>query len=289
MARADPDLLKPSMYALGAGLAASLICLIPLVLAILFLGNTLGGQILAGVLGAALVFAQLLIGYIFSAMTAYLVDEYLRQGDGRMSHAWAIVRRDWLDLVSLAVASTVISLVRSMLQGNRKSSGRNLLGNSLGALWTEATYLILPAMVLEDLNLKDGLARTARIVGDNLILMGISLVGVRSVNALLGFGLSAIGAGLGLIAGIGVSGWSHGSAVGVSLGIGAGVLIASVFVLAAIALSAYTSTAYHTCLFLWAREVERSRQPDQNVTAAPPAPLAAALASLNSISAPIYS
>ena len=39
MAREDPDLLKPSLYALAAGLALSLICLIPIALSLVVPGE----------------------------------------------------------------------------------------------------------------------------------------------------------------------------------------------------------------------------------------------------------
>jgi hypothetical protein len=42
--------------------------------------------------------------------------------------------------------------------------------------------------------------------------------------------------------------------------------------------SSYITTAYHTCLFIWAREVEKAQQTGQAAQAVrAPAPIAAAL------------
>ena len=72
------------------------------------------------------------------------------------------------------------------------------------------------------------------------------------------------------------------TAGGVAIGgIGLGVLIASIFIMAATLISTYTTTAYHTCLYLWARNVESARQTGGstafNSNVAAPAPLAAVL------------
>ena len=61
-------------------------------------------------------------------------------------------------------------------------------------------------MALENLSLKEALARTAKIVGDNLVMMGVSLVGVRWVNALAGLVLGGTGLALGWTAGAGLAG-----------------------------------------------------------------------------------
>jgi cytochrome c oxidase assembly factor CtaG len=56
-----------------------------------------------------------------------------------------------------------------------------------------------------------------------------------------------------------------------------GVLIAGVFIMVATVVTSYTATAYHTCLYLWARDVEKAQQSGQTALVAAPAPLAAVL------------
>lgn len=279
MAFKDRDLIKPSFYALFAGFIVSII-FIPLMVGGRFLtgsDNSLVGQIILFVLGAIMIFVQYTVGYIFSAMTVYLIYGYLAEGDGVMSKAWAVVKRDFLDLMSLAAASTAVNLLKNAIKGKGTSGARNLFAGLLDTAWTEASFLILPAMVIEDINLKDGLKRAGSIIKNNLLLVGISTVGVKAVNGLIGFLLGALGIGLGFGAGFGIITVTDSSTIGLVSGIGLGVLIAGIFIMLATIVTSYTSTAYHTCMYLWARDVEKAQASGSSAQVQAPAPLAAVL------------
>jgi len=282
MAFKDKDLLKPSVYALVAGMIVSVLGIIPIVGAAVLFGDSQFGNIILFALGAILVFVQFIVTYIFSAMTVYLIYGYLAEGDGRMDKAWAIVRRDFFDILMLAAASTAVNLLRSAANRNR---GRGGIGagiargaaNLLQVLWTEASYLILPAMVVDDLNLKDGMGRVLKITRENLLLIGISTVGVRWVTGLIGTVLGFTGFGIGFAIGGGLT-YVTGSINALSIiGIAVGAMVFFAFVMVASVVSSYTSTAYHTCLYLWAREVEKAQVAGQPIRVAAPAPLAAVL------------
>jgi hypothetical protein len=280
MAAKDRDLIKPSIYALFAGFIVSIIFIVPMAGAgFLIGGSTRGGQVLMFGLGALMIFAQFSVGYLFSAMTVYLVYGYLAEGDGRMDKAWEIVRRDWLDILSLAAASTAVNLLKSAVRGKGNRGGRNMLAGLIDTVWTEAAFLILPAMVIEDINIKDALGRAGNIVKNNLLLVGISTVGVKAVNGLIGFLLGATGIALGLGVGLGiVSLTGPDQILGLATGIGLGVIIAGIFIMIATIITTYTSTAYHTCLYLWARDVEQAQAAGHSVgQISAPAPLAAVL------------
>ena len=281
MAFKDKDLIKPSIYSLFVGFFVSIIFLIPILgSAFLFGDRGVVGQVLMFVFGALLVFVQYSVGYIFSAMTIYLVYGFLAEGDGVMSKAWDIVRREWPHILSLAAASTGVNILKSAIRGKGGSAGRNLLSGLVNTVWTEAAFLILPAMVIEDMNLKDALKLAGGIVKKNLMLIGISTVGVRAVNGLIGFLLGAVGIALGLGAGLGIISLTSASALatfGMVSGIGLGVILAGIFIMAATVVTSYTSTAYHTCLYLWARDVEKAQASGSNVQVQAPAPLAAVL------------
>jgi membrane-anchored glycerophosphoryl diester phosphodiesterase (GDPDase) len=279
MAAKDKDLIKPSIMALFAGFIVSVI-FIPLMVGAGFLtggDNSLVGQISLFVLGAVMIFAQYTVGYIFSAMTVYLVYGYLAEGDGVMEKAWAVVKRDFLDLMSLAAASTAVNLLKSAVRGKGRSAGRNLLSGLIDTVWTEAAFLILPAMVIEDINLKDALKRAGSIIKNNLLLVGISTVGVRTVNGLIGFLLGALGIGLGFGVGFGIITITNTSTFGLISGIGLGVFIAGIFIMVATVVTSYIATAYHTCLYLWAHDVEKAQAAGSQAQVQAPAPLAAVL------------
>jgi len=277
MAMADKDLIKPSIYALVAGVIVTIILAIPIGFITFLLQSSQGGQWIIYVLGAILIFVQYLVGYVFSAMTAYLIYGYLAEGDGRMDKAWAIVRRDVWDIASLAAASTAVNLLTSALRGRNRNAGRGFLAGIIETIWTEASFLILPAMVIEDINLKAGVKRATQIIKDNLLLVGISAVGVKAIVGFVSFLLGAIGVALGFGIGLGIISISQSSTAGLITGVTLGILIATPFILFATVISSYTATAYHTCLYLWARDVERARLSGQTDLVTAPAPLAAAL------------
>ncbi|MBI3176249.1 MAG: hypothetical protein HYZ25_21195 [Chloroflexi bacterium] len=281
MAFKDRDLIKPSIYALIVGMIVSVIGIIPIALSAFIFGtDSTVGQAILFVLGAILVFVQFVVSYVFSAMTVYLIYGYLAEGDGRMDKAWAIVRRDFFDILTLAAVSTVVNLLRQSAQKNRKGLLAGVLraaAGALEALWTEAALLVLPAMVIDDLNLKDGLERILKITRENLLLVGISAVGVNWVTGLIGFVLGVIGAVLGFGVGYGIILVTGSATFGIVIGIVLGALIFFSFVMVASVISTYTGTAYHTCLYIWARETEKARAQGQTSAVAAPAPLAAVL------------
>jgi len=279
MALKDKDLIKPSVYSLFVGFIVSVIFLIPMIgSALLFGDRGLVGQVLIFIIGVLLVFTQYSVGYIFSAMTIYLVYGYLAEGDGAMDKAWAIVRREWLNIISLAAASTAVNLLKIAVRGKARNGGRNLLAGLIDTVWTEAAFLILPVMVIEDINLKDSIKRAGSIIKNNLLLVGISTVGVKAVNGLIGFLIGAGGIALGFGAGLGIISLTGSNSVaGMITGIGLGVVIAGILIMVATVVTSYTSTAYHTCLYLWARDVEKAQASGSASQVLAPAPLAAVL------------
>ncbi len=282
MAFKDKDLLKPSIYALVVGMIVSVIGIIPLAGGYFIFGGSQIGNFVLFLLGGLLVFVQFVVTYVFSGMTVYLIYGYLSEGDGRMDKAWDIVRRDFFDILTLAAASTAVNMLKSAAQRNRKNSVVSGLMRSatglLETLWTEAAFLILPAMVIDDLNLKNSLQRVWNITKQNLLLIGISTVGVRFVTGLISFVFSAIGFVIAFVIGGGLSFISGGSTAVSVVGIIIGAIIFFAFVMVASIFSSYTNTAYHTCLYIWAREVETANAQGSSIPVSAPAPLAAALA-----------
>jgi hypothetical protein len=285
MAFKDNDLIKPSIYSIIAGLIITLIGIIPLIAGALLFGvDNLIGRVVLFLIGAVLVFLHYVISYIFAGMTVYLIYGYLAEGDGRMDKAWAIIQREFWHILSLAAASTVVNLFTSSIR-NRSSRSRNaaagLIGGAIACIletvWTEASYLILPAMMIEDANLVTGVKRATYIAKNNLLLIGVSTVGVKWITGLISFVLGAIGLVIGIGLGFGIISISNSSIVGIVIGIGLGAILFFIFVMAASVISSYTMTAYNTCLFLWARDVEKAQAQGRSMQVAAPAPLAAVL------------
>jgi hypothetical protein len=276
MAFKDRDLIKPSIYTLIAGFIVTLILVVPVGFVTYLIQGSTFGRIIVFIMWAVVTFVQYTVGYVFSAMTVYLIYGHLAEGDGKMDKAWAIVKRDVWDITTLAGASTLVNIITGFI-GKDKGGIRGMIAKFLEAVWTEATYLILPAMVIEDINLQGGIKRAAQIIKDNLLLVGISAVGVKAIVGFVSFILGAFGIALGLGVGVGIVSVSQASTAGVITGVTVGILLATPFILFATIISTYTATAYHTCLYLWARDVERARLAGQTGEITAPSPLAAAL------------
>lgn len=278
----DKDLLKPTLYSLAVSGVVAAIGIVPIIAAAFLLGESDYGQIVLAVLAGILMFAQFIVSYVFSAMTIQLIYDYLTEGDGKMSKGWAIVRRDFWDIATLAAASTVVGMLKNAANRNRKGGAGAAIAragaNTLSFLWTEAALLILPAMVIDDLNLKKGGARVLEITKQNLMLIGVSTVGVNAVTGLIGFVITMIGLVLGLAIGGGLGYASGGDTLTTGIGIGLGLLVFFAFVILSTAIGTYTKTAYHTCLYIWARDVETAKEKGKSTEkVAAPAPLAAVL------------
>lgn len=282
MALKDRDLLKPSIIALVVGAIVSAIGIIPIVGAALAFGDSEMGNVILAVMGAALIFVEFIVSYVFSAMTVYLIYQYLTEGDGKIGDAWKIVRRDFFDIITLAAVSTIVNLIKNAANRNRKGGVGAAVARAgaglLETLWTEAALLILPAMVIDDLNLKKGMERIWNITKSNFLLIGISAVGVKWATGLIGFILVLIGAAVGAAVGGGAIFLTGGETTVTFIGIALGLMIFFLFIMVSSVISSYTATAYHTCLYIWAREVEEAKEKGRSAEqVAAPAPLAAVL------------
>jgi hypothetical protein len=248
MARRTPELFKPSLAALLVSLVLTLLALIPIGLVVAFLRKTLPGILLTGFLCALLLCIQAACGELGGLATAYLFHRRLAQDENGPKTAWGLIRRAGFDLLIFSAALPVIAIQRWLKRKpapgvNPPDSGRV----NPERAWLEAAYLIMPAMAVENLSLKDSLQRSAQIVNDHLLRFTASTVGVNSFNNLV-YALLGI---VGFAAGLGVERWMHGV-----VGACGGIIIASLFSLAAFNLTSYNRAIYHTCLFMVAQSPE---------------------------------
>ncbi|UCH33052.1 MAG: hypothetical protein JSV65_10655 [Armatimonadota bacterium] len=264
MAFRDKDLILPAIFATVAN--AVMLGIIMLVL-----WQTGALQALADedtapwwwlIVGGGVVMVNYAITYFFIGMTVNLVDTHLRGGDARLGEAFADARKNFLALVGLAVVSTAVSLVTGMLRGRRGRGLGDIAAGAIDRVWVVATYLILPAIILEDLSLRAAANRARDLHGRNLLGIAVGEVGVIVLTNILG----VIGFICAALLAYGVFSLAGGAIV---LAVVVGALCFSLV----IAFTTYVRAAYYTCLFLWAVATER-----QGEGVAAPAPLAASLA-----------
>ena len=264
----DSDLIKPSIYSIFLGIFFTAITGIAI-----YLSTAMMPQELVYILVFLVLLGEYYISYFFTGMTAFLVYDYFKDGDATMSEAWAAAKKNALTLFYLSIVSAMVRIVIGVLRGRRGRQGSaagGIAGMILGFIervWTVATYFIIPAIVIEDRDIKSAVARASDIMQKNLLPIGVGEIAVGFVTGLL----TIIGFVIAIVLGVSIFG-AMSNAAGAILAI----LIAAVMIVLVIALSMYVTTAYHTCLFLWARNVETAGA-GVSGTVKPPAPIANAL------------
>ncbi len=263
----DADLIKPSIYSIFVSIAFTIITFIPL-----FLVQNLFPQEFFYVLLFLVVLGNYYISYFFTGMTAFLVYDYFKDGDATMSEAWAATKKNALTIFYLSIVSAVVKLITSFLRGKAQKN-RSIAGgftvmilNFIESVWTVATYFILPAIVIEDRDLKGAIERATSIIKRNLLPIGVGEIAVGFVTGILSF--------IGFILAIAIGFMIFGILPSIT-GAMIAILIVLILIILITALSMYITTAYHTCLFLWARNVETSVGAPGSIK--PPAPIAGVL------------
>jgi hypothetical protein len=260
----DADVIKPSFYSIITGAFFTILSVIILFL----LQSGLGSGNFFYIFAFFTFLVNYFISYFFTGMTAFLVYDYFKDGDATMSEAWAATKKNTLTIFYLSIISAVVNLILGILRG-RTRRDRSVGGGLSGIIiefiekaWTVATYFIIPAIVIEDRDLKSAVERASSIIKNNLLPIGIGEIAVGLVT---GF-LSVIGFVIAIVIGISLAAVSPLIAI----------LVAAILIIIIIALSMYVTTAYHTCLFLWARNVEDAKAGNVG-TIKIPAPIAGAL------------
>jgi hypothetical protein len=267
MARDDSNLLKPSFYAIGLNVLVSLLLALPLFLIYLSAKNEM--VIYLAVFVALLV--NYFITYFFSAATIHLVHQHLTAGTSHMSLAWAVAKRGSASILAVAAVSALIGTFRRVLTENERGIFGIIAGlvvRAIEAVWTTATYFILPAIVIEDLPMGAAVKRATQVIRQNLLQVGVGVVGLGIICALVSLAFTLVGLGLGALALF--------SLLHVNLLLALILALALVVIMLAIssALNSYLRIAYYTCMYSWALGVERL-----GVYAPAPAPLRIALQS----------
>lgn len=209
-------------------------------------------------------------------VTTALVYSHLTEGagSGKFSVACQAVLSSLPAIVILGLVTLIAKKLASFMRNKRGSGvfsfGVNFLAGIVEVFWTLAGHLILPSIVIEGTSFWGAMKRADRIASGNLLTIGVGEVGVDSICRAVS-GLVYIG---------GLSGF--GAAWYLKLGMTSPIVIlgalawASLVVLVT-AMSIYIRSAFYTCLYVWAIEVESVAEAER-VQVRPPAPLATALA-----------
>lgn len=248
LARNNRDLLKPSVYSVMAGLVYWVVWIG------VFIATDTDFEAGEGKgLGAIATFGSFLIFYFFMGMTVNMIDEELKGGTPCVRDAFDDAKQNFVAIVFLAIISTAVELLANAARRSSRESeslGPALLlravASIIEAVWTVIAFLLLPAIIIEDLPFGDALRRVRQISKGNYLVIGIGHVGVRFVTGMIGFVVMIV---LWMV--IHVSFNVVGGTAGTVMGIGMGGTILCLYC----AFASYLRMAYYTCLYIWAADV----------------------------------
>lgn len=217
---------------------------------------TLAGYIVLFVVA----FISYLITYFFTGMTVHLVDVHLRGEDAKLGSAFADSVKNFGGIAALAVASLVVALIAGAIRGRGRGL-RRAAADTVERGWIAVTYLLLPIMILEDAPFMRSTQRAQGLHRHNVIQIVVGELGLMLATRLLSGLVTVIGIALAV-----------GSYFITPALLPAGIGVAVLLLIFAMAFFAYVRTAFYTCLYLWAVAMETVGE-----EAPAPAPLQPAL------------
>jgi len=260
MAFADRRLLKPSIY-LVLTTVLYFIGWIALLVAVDFDWDA--NPELGTAIGVVATFGSFLIFYFFSGMTVNMVDVHLSGGEPSMKEAYLDAKQNFWAICWLAIISTVVNLLARAIRGDGDSLIGNIIAGLIERIWTIFTFLMLPAIIIEDCSMREALDRVRKYHKDNALLIGIGDVGVRAITGLIGFIVVIL---------ISFTVYYSVTGIGGTAGVVVGITLGGTMLAMYAAFSTFVRMAYYTCMYLWAKQVSIEGE-----TAPAPLPLARAL------------
>lgn len=235
----NPMLLSP--------LVINVLCAVPL--HILFIAASMFAPAeYAGLIEYALMFfgcaVLYFVDYFSAGLNTSMVADQVTTGTASIGTAFSRTLKATPGIVIFAVVTALFDLLEQVAN-NQRGMIRTILIGILRTIWTTATYVMMPAMVLEGLGFFGSFKRSKALMENDPTQIGIGVVGLGIVTWLLSAGLFMAANFLAFrVLGGGV----------------AGLIVGLFLVNLSWALSAYLKSTYYTCYYLWARECERNNQ-----------------------------
>jgi hypothetical protein len=199
------------------------------------------------------------IDYFCAGLNTSMVFEQVTTNQAALGSAFSRTLRSTLGILIFAMVSALFDLL-AQVAAQQRGFVRQILIGILRSLWTTATYVVMPAMVVEGLSFFDAFKRSKQLMENDPTQVGVGIVGMGLVSWLISAatGVLAFGAFNAL------------APINVALGMGVALFFTNAFW----ALSAYLKSTYYTCFYLWSRECERNNAANPQWA---PAPLRAVL------------
>ncbi len=251
LAKAAPVIKKPILYNVVIAAVIMGVSIIPLI----FVSS---GGMAYGIMTLATVILYF-VDYFCNALTASLIYDHVTTGNATMEAAKARVKKSVGAIAIFGAVSGVLDVASTYARERGDILAKIILG-IIRAIWTTATYVMMPAIVIEEISFGDALKRSKDLMKQDPTGVGAGVVAVSLVTYIVGFLTFAVG---GVLMRIGFSIWAP-----------LGVLLWLLVVNSYWAITGWLKISYSTCFYLWAKECERTHSQDSSLA---PLPLRSAL------------
>lgn len=246
MIRQNPMLLAPLV--LNIAIAA------PLNIVLAVASNFVENPALNYVFFGFGIFCLYFIDYFCAGLNTSMVYDQVTTGNAALGQAFGRTFRGIIGITIFAAVTAAFDLAIHYANQRRDVIGRMIAG-FVRSIWTTATYVIMPVMLIEGQGFFASLKRSKEVAENDWTQVGVGYVGLGLVTWLIslaamlgsGFVLNVLGNISPILA----------------------ILASFTIVNAFWAITAYLKSNYYTCFYLWARECERTRSANPALAPAP--------------------
>jgi hypothetical protein len=199
------------------------------------------------------------VDYSCNAITASLMYDFATTGQASMATAGPRVRKALPGILTFAGVSALLDIASTYAR-ERNDLVAKIVLRVLRAIWTTATYVIMPALVIEGVSFGAAFKRSKELMDHDPTGVGAGVVAMSITSyvvAIVCFPLA----------------WFVMRVVG-HVSAPVGMLLGMLIINGYWAISGWMKIAYATCFYMWARECERVGGADHALA---PLPLRAAL------------
>lgn len=246
MIKSQPKLL--SSLAINLGVATVVNVIFAIVYAVVGSDSAIGMIFLP--LG---LIALYFIDYFCAGMTVSLIHDQVTTQQVSLGAAFKRTLKSTFGILIFATVSGMIDWIASYARDRGGIVGSIILG-IVRLVWTTATYVVMPAMVIEELGFFGAFKRSKELMKNDPTQVGIGVIGLELIVTLIwivampiAYGLFQVFSGVPLLAMLSFY------------------MMVNVFW----SLSSYLRSTYYTCFYLWARECERQGRADPSLAPEP--------------------
>jgi hypothetical protein len=260
-----PPLRRTWFYLWMGGASLLSFWLFPLGVVVVVIGLRPGGMILIGLFIILLLFGLLAWGEVTALETCRALDGLTKVEIH--PDELSVQKREfsrWQDVFLWVLILPGLTVIHAFDRAFRPEHAEI---NS----WLAASYLILPVISLEDLNLTEAQERIKQLVSDRLLRFHPDLVGVRQFVGVIQWLLILVGTILGFWVGLRIADPLTAGLLSRLMAMAAGLALAGLLTVLGIFLSSFNRACYYTALYQWALNVESARKFGDASQGGPPA------------------